>query len=206
MILTLEKGETALEALARLGKDKTKGPKKVPKWKQKRQERKQGIDSMDVDDSKKEEEDPKQKKIREAIDAITEAADKLLGRDYPDIYDKEREWLVREYRAETGETWVEPAAPEKEEKEEEQSSSLNGHPKMWEFRWTDGRDGGGSQGPYDGPTMKAWQDAGRDNSSGETCISVLHVDPRPGIRSEARENGPCPLTSDQHLMVGDTSG
>ncbi|KAK3487074.1 hypothetical protein B0T13DRAFT_442481 [Neurospora crassa] len=160
LILALEKGETALEALARLGKDKTKGPKKVPKWKQKRQERKQGIDSMDVDDKKEEVEDPKQKKIREAIDAITEAADKLLGRDYPDIYDKEREWLVREYRAETGETWVEPTVPEKEEKEEEQPSSLNGQPKMWEFRWTDGRDGGGSQGPYDGPTMKAWQDAG----------------------------------------------
>ncbi|KAK3344979.1 hypothetical protein B0H65DRAFT_191192 [Neurospora tetraspora] len=158
LILTLEKGETALEALARLGKDKTKGPKKVPKWKQKKQERKQGIDAMDVDE-KKGEEDPKQKKIRESIDAITEAADKLLGRDYPDIYDKEREWLVREYRAETGETWVEPT-PKEEEKEEESSSSSDGQPRMWEFRWTDGRDGGGSQGPFDGPTMKAWQDAG----------------------------------------------
>ncbi|KAK3953912.1 hypothetical protein QBC32DRAFT_337816 [Pseudoneurospora amorphoporcata] len=160
LILTLEKGETALEALARLGKDKTRGPKKVPKWKQKKQERKQGIDSMDVDE-KKEEEDPKQKKIREAIDAITEAADKLLGRDYPDIYDKEREWLVREYRAETGETWVEPK-PKEEEEEKDEASSRDGQPRMWEFRWTDGRDGGGggSQGPYDGHTMKAWQDAG----------------------------------------------
>ncbi|KAK3392636.1 hypothetical protein B0T20DRAFT_421769 [Sordaria brevicollis] len=156
LILSLEKGETALEALARLGKDKTKGPKKVPKWKQKKLERKQGIDSMDVDE-KKEEEDPKQKRIREAIDAITEAADKLLGRDYPDIYDKEREWLVREYRAETGETWVEPT-PKEDGKEEDPTS--NGQPRMWEFRWTDGRDGGGGQGPYDGPTMKAWQDAG----------------------------------------------
>lgn len=157
LIMTLEKGETALEALARLGKDKTKGPKKVPKWKMKKQERKQGIDSMDVDE-KPTEEDPKQKKIREAIDAITEAADKLLGRDYPDIYDKEREWLVREYRAETGETWVEPT-PKEEEKEEETSGKPG---TMWEFRWTDGRDGGEgtSQGPYDGPTMKAWQDAG----------------------------------------------
>ncbi|CCC10959.1 hypothetical protein SMACR_04188 [Sordaria macrospora] len=166
LILTLEKGETALEALARLGKDKTKGPKKVPKWKMKKQERKQGIDSMDIDEKKQEEaEDPKQKKIREAIDAITEAADKLLGRDYPDIYDKEREWLVREYRAETGETWMEPTKPKEEEEREEKPLNGNGQPRMWEFRWTDGRDGGGeggggSQGPYDGPTMKAWQDAG----------------------------------------------
>lgn len=164
LILALEKGETALEALARLGKNKTKGQtKKLPKWKQKKLERKQGIDSMDVDEKPKEEtEDPKQKKIREAIDAITEAADKLLGRDYPDIYDKEREWLVREYRAETGETWVEQPTPKKEEKEGEQSLNGNGQSRMWEFRWTDGRDGGGgtSQGPYDGQTMKAWQDAG----------------------------------------------
>ena len=31
---------------------------------------------------------------------------------------------------------------------------------MWEFRWTDGRDDAAKQGPFDGPTMKAWQDAG----------------------------------------------
>ena len=37
---------------------------------------------------------------------------------------------------------------------------VGGTGKMWEYRWTDGRDGNSVQGPYDGPTMKAWQDAG----------------------------------------------
>jgi len=32
---------------------------------------------------------------------------------------------------------------------------------MWEYRWTDGRDGANAkQGPYDGATMLAWQEAG----------------------------------------------
>lgn len=53
--------------------------------------------------------------------------------------------------------------------------------------------------------VKAWQGARRGDNSDENWISVLHVDPRPGTRSEVRENGPCLLTGDQHLMVGDTS-
>jgi CD2 antigen cytoplasmic tail-binding protein 2 len=149
LILRLEKGETTLEALARLAKSQTK-PKKVPKWKQKKQQK--AADGMEVDEAK-EAEDPNQVKIREAIAAITEAADRLLGRDYPDIYDWERERLVREYRNETGEPWKEP---QEENKVEETSTG----PRMWEYRWTDGRDGAPKQGPYDGPTMKAWQDAG----------------------------------------------
>jgi CD2 antigen cytoplasmic tail-binding protein 2 len=151
LIVRLDRGETTLEALARLAKNQTK-PKKIPKWKQKKSQK--AGDGMDVD-VEKEAEDPKQAKIRESIAAITEAADRLLRRDYPDIYDWERERLVREYRNETGEPWVEPAE-EEEEKVAEDSSA----PKMWEYRWTDGRDGAPKQGPYDGPTMKAWQDAG----------------------------------------------
>lgn len=158
LILRLEKGETVLEALARLGKGQTK-VKKVPKWKQKKQQQKNGgaagdgdADAMDVD-KKKEPEDPEQVRIKEAINAITEAADKLLGRDYPEVYDTEREKLIREYRNETGEDWVEP--PKVEEADAGQQA-----PTMWEYRWTDGRDGAAKQGPYNGPTMKAWQDAG----------------------------------------------
>ncbi|KAM7222054.1 LIN1-like protein [Rhypophila decipiens] len=153
LIIHLEVGETALEALARLGKGLTK-PKKVPKWKQKKQQQKAdaGADAMDVD-TKKEPEDLKQTKLREAVDAITDCADKLLGRDYPNIYDTERERLIREYRSQTGEDWVEPDKPE----EEEGTGPTDG---SWEFRWADGRDGAATQGPFDGPTMKAWQDAG----------------------------------------------
>lgn len=149
LILRLERGETTLEALARLAKGQTK-PKKVPKWKQKKQ--KNGADTMDLD-TEKESQDPKQVKIREDIATITEAADRLLGRDNPDIYDTEREMLVREWQNETGERWVEPPKDEAQE----QSST---EPKMWEYRWIDGRDGAEKQGPFDGPTMQAWQDAG----------------------------------------------
>ncbi|OTA97147.1 hypothetical protein M434DRAFT_392101 [Hypoxylon sp. CO27-5] len=144
LILHLERGETALEALARLGRGQTK-TKKVPKWKQKKQK----PDAMEVD-AEKAAEDPEQTRIKEAINAITDAADKLLGRDRPDIYERERELLIREYTREADEPWVEP------QKESKAASTT----KMWEFRWIDGRDNADKQGPFDGPTMKAWQDAG----------------------------------------------
>ncbi|KAK3997130.1 hypothetical protein QBC44DRAFT_316333 [Cladorrhinum sp. PSN332] len=156
LIVKLERGETALDALARLRKSQGKPAKKVPKWKLKK---KAGKDAMDVDGSgeKEEKEDPKQVKIKEAINAIAEAADKLMGRDYPEIYDTERERLVRLYRSETGDEWVElPSEPE----EEEGFSDQAGAAKMWEFKWVDGRDDGNKQGPFDGPTMEAWKAAG----------------------------------------------
>ncbi|TDZ23449.1 LIN1-like protein [Colletotrichum orbiculare MAFF 240422] len=145
LILRLDKGETALEALARLAKGQPK-QKKVPKWKLKKQSK--GAEDMEVDQEK--ELSPEQAKRKEDIEAITDAADKLLSRDHAEIYDEEREMLVREWQRETGEQWVEP----KEETAQDNAA------RMWEFRWTDGRDGAEKQGPYDGPTMKAWQDAG----------------------------------------------
>ncbi|KAK3387005.1 hypothetical protein B0H63DRAFT_145301 [Podospora didyma] len=153
LILLLEPTETPVEALARLGKAHKK-PKKVPMWKQKKLLKKLGADAMDVDvTDKKGAGDPKQDKIKEAIENITDAADKLLGRDYPKIYEIERERLIRDYSKETGEPWAEPPRLDEEESPED-------GPKMWEFRWTDGRDQAAKQGPFDGPTMKAWQDAG----------------------------------------------
>ncbi|KAI1084477.1 hypothetical protein F5B20DRAFT_524999 [Whalleya microplaca] len=145
LILRLEPGETTLEALARLGRLQTK-PRKVPKWKQK----KQNPNGMDLD-AEKAPQDPEQARIKESINAITDAADKLLGRDRPDVYDRERERLIREYTRETDEPWREP------EEEPEESGSIT---RMWEYRWTDGRDGADKQGPFDGPAMKAWEDAG----------------------------------------------
>jgi CD2 antigen cytoplasmic tail-binding protein 2 len=148
LILRLEKGETVLEALARLGKGQMK-TKKVPKWKLKKQ--KGG--AMDVD-KEKEAEDPAQVKIRDAVNAITGAADQLLTRGQTEIYEQEREMLIRQYRREAGEDWVEPPA-------ESQTDALdNGDVKMWEYRWIDGRDGAAKQGPYDGNTMVSWRDAG----------------------------------------------
>jgi CD2 antigen cytoplasmic tail-binding protein 2 len=152
LILQLEKGESVLEALARLGKGQSK-TKKIPKWKLKKL--KATEDCMDGDAAKPTD-DPTQVKIREAVDAITGAADQLLTRGQTEIYEQEREALIRQYRRETGEDWVEPPATE----------VVNDGPdgtrrtKMWEYRWTDGRDGNSKQGPYDGATMLAWQDAG----------------------------------------------
>jgi CD2 antigen cytoplasmic tail-binding protein 2 len=148
LILRLEKGETVLEALARLGRGQTK-TKKVPKWKLKKQ-RKGSNEDMDVDEEKKVE-DPAQIKIREAVDAITGAADQLLTRGETDIYEQEREMLVRKYKKETGEGWIEPPVEDVGEE---------GPTKIWEYKWIDGRDGAAKQGPYDGATMVAWQDAG----------------------------------------------
>ncbi|KAF4126455.1 CD2 antigen cytoplasmic tail-binding protein 2 [Geosmithia morbida] len=155
LIVRLEMSETPLEALARLGKSQTK-TKKVPKWKLKKQK-----GGMDVeDDGKKKEEDPEQVRIKENIRAITEAADKLLSRDHGDIYDQEREVLIREYQRETGEEWVEPKVVHNDDDDNNTGATASDPDILWEFKWTDGRDGGGVQGPFDGPTMKAWQDAG----------------------------------------------
>lgn len=151
LILNLEKGESVLEALARLGKGQTK-TKKIPQWKLKKQQRKTsgGAEAMEVD-AQKEAEDPAQVRIKEAVNAITAAADQLLTRGQTDVYEQEREMLIRQYRKESGEDWIEP------EKKQEQGE---GAEKLWEYRWIDGRDGGASQGPYDGTMMSAWNDAG----------------------------------------------
>lgn len=149
LIVHLERAETPLEALARLGKGQKK-TKKIPRWKLKKLNK-----GMDVD-QKAEQPDPEQLRIKTAIDGITEAADKLLSRGLEDVYDQEREVLVREYRKESGEDWVEPAR----EEEPAGGTAASGSAAMWEFRWVDGRDDGSTQGPFNGPSMKAWQDAG----------------------------------------------
>lgn len=144
LILQLEKGETVLEALARLGKGQTK-TKKIPKWKLKKQ--KHGEDSMDVDPQKSE--DPEQNRIKEAVNTITGAADQLLTRGQTEIYEQEREMLIRQYRREAGEDWVEPPKAEGVEVMVDRTKPV----RMWEYRWTDGRDEAAKQGPYDGATM-----------------------------------------------------
>ncbi|PHH74676.1 hypothetical protein CDD82_4824 [Ophiocordyceps australis] len=147
LIVNLEKAETPMEALARLGRQMPKA-KKVPQWKLKKLNK--SAQSMDVEPQPAD--DSGHAGVKESINAITDAADKLLSRDYQDIYEQEREALVREYRRETGEDWVET-------KKESRQNSLP-EDSMWQFRWTDGRDGGTVQGPYDTATMKAWDEAG----------------------------------------------
>jgi CD2 antigen cytoplasmic tail-binding protein 2 len=147
LLAHLETGETPLEALQRLGRSKTKEIK-VPKWKQKRMKNKMDIDEPNGGNT---EEDPVETARKAAVEAITGASDAIYSRDQHDIYDTERELLLRQYKRETGEDWKAPAPV---------NVANDTQGEMWEYRWSDKRDGGESHGPYDGPTMKAWNEAG----------------------------------------------
>ncbi|KAJ5648542.1 hypothetical protein N7490_004914 [Penicillium lividum] len=142
IILHLERGETILEALARLGK----GLPRKAKWQNKKKNKKSNNEDTEMTD-----ENPDEAKRKKAIDDITGAADILMGRDQPEIFDTERELLTRQYRNETGEDWVDP--PSKGDAQVET-------PTMWEYRWSDARDGGDAHGPYDSTMMASWNSAG----------------------------------------------
>lgn len=145
LIPRLEKGETVMEALQRLNKGRKPKPKPKPKWLQKSKKKNNGAndnDAMEV------EEDPqeaaKEAKLKEAIDDVTDAATGLFNKGQTDIWDAERELLVRQYKRETGDDWV--------DKVEDNGEA------MWNYRWTNGD--GQIYGPYDGPTMQSWSDQG----------------------------------------------
>ena len=143
LISHMEAGETVLEALARLNKSKER--KKAGWQKNKRK----NTEDMDVDVDKSVQ-DPETKR-KEVVEAITGAADQLYSRGQPDVYEAERELLMRQFTRETGEDW----APSKTTDEPEVSQV-----EQWHYRWSDARDGGETHGPYDGTTMATWQDAG----------------------------------------------
>ncbi|KAL8712751.1 MAG: hypothetical protein Q9220_002959 [cf. Caloplaca sp. 1 TL-2023] len=152
LIPLLDKGETILEALARLGRRKEK---KKPKWQNKNKNKRNGEDSMDVDPDKTVE-DPRETKRKEAVEAITDAADQLLTRGQAEVYDTERERLIRQFTRETAEEWVDPPPVEVDP----EPSDVVQNQKQWEYRWTDGRDNGQVNGPYDSAMMASWNDAG----------------------------------------------
>ena len=151
LIQYCETGETPLEALQRLNKGKPKETK-VPKWKQKKQRNGMDIDEANGNSTA---EDPIEDARRKAVEAITGAADALYSREQHEIYDAERELLMRQYNRETGEDWEPPATVA-----EGETTGNVGDGSMWEYRWSDARDGGEHHGPYDKSTMKAWNEAG----------------------------------------------
>ncbi|KAF4766784.1 hypothetical protein HAV15_010992 [Penicillium sp. str.  len=140
IITHLEPGETTLEALARLGK----GLRRKPKW-QNKKNKKNAVEDVEMTD-----ENPSEVARKKAIDAITGAADILMGRGQIDIYDAKRETLTQQYRNHTGDDWVDPAA----------NGVTEQSPAMWEYRWSDARDGGDAHGPYDSAMMDTWKNAG----------------------------------------------
>jgi len=149
LIPLLEQGETVLEALARLGKGKAK----IHKWQNKNKKTKQN-GASDVHVST--EHDAAEQVRKRKVEIITGAADFLLTKGQPEVYDNERELLIRQYRRETGTVWVDPP----QANDDDDDSEIPFNVQMWEYRWTDDRDGGTTNGPYDGYTMKQWNDAG----------------------------------------------
>ncbi|KAJ9295276.1 hypothetical protein DTO271G3_6099 [Paecilomyces variotii] len=151
LITNMQRGETVLEALARLGKGVQKKPKWQNKNKNKNRLKRNGGASEDVEMS---EENPAEAALKQTIEAVTGAADMLLTRGQTEIYDAERELLTRQFRRETGEDWIDSS---------EQPSANDGTqtgPTMWEYRWSDARDGGEPHGPYDTAMMRSWSEAG----------------------------------------------
>ncbi|CAK3836281.1 lin1 family [Lecanosticta acicola] len=188
LIGRLETGETPLEALARLNRGKTKTKKKeakVPRWKLKRLQQ-QKENRMQVDDERaangaaaddgkatlaptaeqeegEEKEEEEEKARKTAVEALTGAADALYSRGQHEIYEAERELLLRQYRRETGEDWKPAPAPAPEHHQQQptgEKAAAAATSNLWHYRWSDARDGGEAHGPYDGGTMKAWHDAG----------------------------------------------
>lgn len=152
LITHMQRGETVLEALARLGK----GLRKKPKWQKNKNKKVKENGGEDIEMT---EDNPEETRRKKAIDEVTGAADLLLTRGQTEIYDQEREMLTRQFRRETGEDWVDP--PEVDENQvagDVQASADSG--SLWEYRWSDARDGGETHGPYDGTMMQSWNDAG----------------------------------------------
>lgn len=163
LIPYLERGETVLEALARLGPSKDK--RRKPKWQHAKAKNKRLAATGENDNHNDVDiivetspEDAAETRRREAVEAITGAADQLLSRGQASIYEVEREMLMRQYRRETGEDWVDEAP--KLEAHQDHHADDAPEPKQWEYRWPDGRDGGEAHGPYNADMMAGWTNAG----------------------------------------------
>lgn len=173
LIRNMEIGETVMEALQRLGKSKSKA-KAVPKWKQKQKQKQKekqngsaNGEAMDVDANL---EDPAEIKRKEAVEAITGAADQLMTRGDLEVYEHEREILTRMYKRETGDDWND----ERQQDDDDDDANAE-QDRIWEYHWADGRDGDQIHGPYDNATMKAWTEAGYFGDGFE-CRQVGGVD------------------------------
>ncbi|KAK2780912.1 hypothetical protein FQN52_002009 [Onygenales sp. PD_12] len=150
LIKNMERGETILEALARLGK----GHKHKPKWQNKNKNKRKPQNGT-MEDEEMGEDDPVETARKRAIEDITGAADVLLSRGQTEIYDSERELLMRQYKRETGDDWVDTTP-----RDSIADADSNIGPAMWEYRWSDARDGGEAHGPYEGSMMESWNAAG----------------------------------------------
>jgi CD2 antigen cytoplasmic tail-binding protein 2 len=148
LIPKLDRGETPTEALAALQKQRK--PKPKPKWQRAKQRNGDAMEIEENDEQKKADEE-KEAKIKEKIEAITDAVTALINKGYNDIWDTERELLTRMYKRETGDEWVDP----KDDNIDEDA--------QWNFKWDGSTD---VHGPYDTAMMKAWADTGYFTANG----------------------------------------
>ena len=122
--------------------------------------------TMDVDTKGKgramgtEDEDPAEARRKALVEKITGAADVLLTRGQPEVYDETRESLMRQYRLDTGEDWVDRGKPDATTDDGEGAGGGDADARQWEFRWTDGRDDGSSHGPHSNAEMRSWNEHG----------------------------------------------
>ena len=143
LIRFLDKGETLLEALQR-----SSGPSKRPK---RRKDRKSKGKDPEVDNSS-------------SIKRITEVANQLMAKTELDIYDTEREGLIRAFKKETGEEFLETRSRDTDE-----IMLDNDQQDTWEFVWQGKEDV--INGPYPTTTMLSWYDGGLLGST--TSIALV---------------------------------
>jgi CD2 antigen cytoplasmic tail-binding protein 2 len=142
LISHLQRGECVLEALQRLAAAKARA-----KPKPRKNRRAGGGDDAEAQAAA----DEAEARRKRAVEALSGAADALLSRGHEDVYDAERELLMRLYKREAGEDWAEAAGAGAEGK---------AAAAQWQFRWGDKRDGDALHGPYDSQTMSSWNEAG----------------------------------------------
>jgi CD2 antigen cytoplasmic tail-binding protein 2 len=111
LIRSLKPTETPLKALARLNQEKKKKWQPSQKWKKSKMQ----VDREDISEEDAE-------KVKEQIEAITSACDKLLALGNSNIYSTSRERLIMLYQEDTGERFRERPA---------QQSETN----KWEYKW-----------------------------------------------------------------------
>ena len=133
LIRLLKPSETPLEALARLNQGKKKKWQPSQRWKKSKM-------IVDQETSVSEEE---ARKVKEQIEAITAAADKMLALGNLNIYSSPREKLIRLYQEDAGERW----------KEDRQESETD----KWEYKWPGTGD---VHSDFSSEDMRSWKEGG----------------------------------------------
>lgn len=183
LLAFLDRGETLLEALARLGGTGGGGPR------QRRTasgSRKRGRPATTAAAASGEDAGAAEK-----VKRMTELANRLMAETQIEVYDTEREGLARIYQRETGD--VLPVAGRGEamdtddrsgNEQEEEDPDDDKTAGMWEFVWAGVEDA--VNGPYDLDTMRSWLQDGLLNTESTAALvrrvgEVNFVEARPTL-------------------------